>query len=79
MLADGSGSADPFDDPNAERALLYRWEIEDDNAMPAPSSESAQIEFRVAAARPTTVRLEVTDGDGRRATGQLQLGLTISN
>jgi len=81
VSADGSTSADPFDDPDATRALLYHWTIddEDDRARPLPTADTARVEFRVGAARPTTIHLEVIDGDGRSATGAAQLGLSIAN
>lgn len=81
VSADGSTSADPFDDPDATRTLLYRWTIgdDDDRARPLPDADAARVEFRVGAARPTTIQLEVIDGDGRSATGSAQLGLSIAN
>lgn len=79
VVADGSTSADPFDDPEGTTTFLYRWTIDDSNAMPQPNADSARIEFRVAGARPTAIHLEVVDADGRSATGTVNLGLTISN
>ena len=79
VTADGSTSADPFDDPEGVTTFLYHWTIDDSGAMPTPNPDSARIEFRVAGARPTAIHLEVVDADGRRTTGTVNLGLTISN
>ncbi len=79
VVADGSMSADPFDDPERARAFLFHWTIDDPQSQPSPNADSQRIELRVAGLRPTTIKLEVTDGDGRRASAEQQLGLTISN
>lgn len=79
VVADGSTSADPFDDPNATRSFLFHWSIDDDGSEPMPNRDSARIEFRVGGLRPTPITLEIVDGDGRKASATVNVGITIAN
>jgi hypothetical protein len=76
VVLDGSASADPIDDPDA--TLDYRWEIGNDEVRVVDGAlTSSRVTVTFFGARPPTVRLTVTDDDGRTSTARLQLQLTL--
>src|SRR5579871_2372948 len=69
VLLDGSASDDAIDDPGAAHPLSFVWSIDD----PAPrvtagALDAPTVTVRLAAARPTTVQLMVSDQDGDSST-----------
>jgi len=78
VTLDGSASADPVDDPEDTTQLQYHWAIENDEFRVIGGSLDAQeVELTFFGARPATVRLTVTDVDGRSSTARIQLQLTV--
>jgi hypothetical protein len=78
VVLDGSASEDPVDDPENSEPLDYLWTVENDEFRVEDGSlSSARVTLRLLGARPATVRLTVTDGDGKAATARTQLQLTI--
>lgn len=79
VILDGSGSADPIDDPDHNGALRYRWDItNDDVRVVSGSTTSARLTVRLRGGHPVTVRLTVVDADGQESTARLQLQLTVT-
>src|SRR5262245_18086327 len=65
VALDGSGSADPIDDPDATRAIVYDWEISGDDARIASGARNQpRLVVRFFGAHPATIHLTVTDEDG---------------
>jgi hypothetical protein len=78
VVLDGSTSADPVDDPEDATPLAYQWVIENDEYRVVTGSlEGERATLTFFGARPATVKLTVTDVDGRTATARLQLQLTV--
>jgi hypothetical protein len=80
VVLDGSGSRDDVDDPNGIETLRYDWSIDD----PAPrivdgDLRSPKLTVRLAAARPTTVTLTVTDPTDDSGTTLIRIGITLPN
>ena len=78
VMLDASASADPIDDPDRTHGLYYRWEIlGDEFRVEQGSMISAQLGLVFLGEHPATVRLTVTDEDGRSSSAQTQLQLTL--
>ena len=78
VVLDGAASADPIDDPAGEGSLGYQRQIENDEYRVADGSLTGErVTVTFFGARPPTVRLTVTDDDGRSSTARLQLQLTL--
>jgi len=78
VLLDGTGSADPIDDPDGGLPLTYTWEIGGDEArIQQGTATSSRLTVRFLGARPATIRLTVTDQTGLSGTARVQLQLTI--
>jgi hypothetical protein len=78
VVLDGSASEDPVDDPDNSEPLEYQWTVENDEFRVEDGSlTSATVTLRFLGERPATVRLTVTDPDGKSAVARTQLQLTI--
>jgi hypothetical protein len=78
VVLDGTGSADPIDDPDGGLSLTYTWDISgDDVRIQQGTVTSSRLTVRFAGARPPTIRLTVTDQTGLSGTARVQLQLTI--
>ena len=78
VLLDGSASADPFDDPDGTIPLAFAWDVRGDEfRVEAGTPEQAMMTVRLLGDRPATIRLTVTDRDGRTGIAEEQLQLTI--
>lgn len=78
VVLDGTGSADPIDDPDGGLPLTYTWDISGDEvhveqgALTAPT-----LTVRFQGLRPATIRLTVTDTTGQSGSARVQLQLTL--
>ena len=78
VTLDGRASADPIDDPDGERPLVYTWEISgDDLRIVRGRTSEPVLTITLFGAHPATVHLTVEDEDGRTSTARLQLQLTV--
>ena len=78
VVLDGSTSGDPVDDPEGATPLDYQWAIENDEfRVVSGALDTQQVTLSFFGGRPATVRLTVTDGDGRTSMARLQLQLTV--
>ena len=78
VVLDGSGSEDPVDDPDNTEPLEYLWTVENDEFRVEDGSlTSPRVTLRFLGERPATVRLTVTDPDGKSAIARTQMQLTI--
>ncbi len=79
VTLDGSGSSDPIDDPDSLDPLELQWEIAGDeyDLQPGSDLEDTVPVLRFRGDTPATIRLTVTDVDGRSSTAELQMRLSI--
>jgi hypothetical protein len=78
VTLDGSGSADPLDDPEGQRPLEFVWDIRSDEFRfdtGSRTSASPVVSFR--GDRPAIIDLTVTDEDGQSSTVTYTLTLTV--
>jgi hypothetical protein len=78
VALDGSASNDAFDDPQGLLPLAFRWQVDD----PAPrvvagALDGARLTVRIAGARPTAIRLTVTDTSGASGSASVEIGVTL--
>jgi hypothetical protein len=78
VVLDGTGSADPIDDPAGERSLRYRWKIVGDEFRIVDGSlAEARVTLTFLGETPATILLTVTDGDDDSNTARENLQLTV--
>ncbi len=78
VVLDGTGSADPIDDPDGGLPLTYTWDIGGDAVRVEQGTvTTSRLTVRFQGARPATIRLTVTDVTGLAGTARVQLRLTI--
>lgn len=78
VTLDGSGSADPIDDPDRKRPLTFEWTIEGDEfRFEQGDATSGKPVVRFRGDRPATILLTVTDEDGRDAIATEHMRLTV--
>lgn len=78
VVLDGTASRDDVDDPAGTETLRFDWAIDD----PAPQIvdgdlHSPKLTVRLAAARPTTVTLTVTDPSDDSGMTLIRIGITL--
>ena len=76
VVLDGSGSADPVDDPLGTRPLLYQWSVADPNAPILPDPSAAIVTIRIAGEAPVQVSLTVADGSDDKTTVDATVGIS---
>ncbi|MSP60243.1 MAG: hypothetical protein EXR72_07860 [Myxococcales bacterium] len=75
---DGRASRNDLEDPEGTRPLRFLWELDDVRPQIVDGAlDAALVTVRVAAPRPTTVRLTVTDPSGAIGRATARIGVTV--
>ena len=75
---DATASDDSLDDPAREKPLRFHWDLDDPDARVTTGSlDAATLTVRLSGARPTTVRLTVTDDGGDTGSARVEIGITL--
>lgn len=79
VTLDGTASDDPIDDPDGLDPLEFTWEIHGDEFRFEPGSDARDPApvILLRGNTPATVRLTVTDVDGRSTTAERRIALTV--
>ena len=75
VTLDGTASRDDFEDPGAP--LGYAWAADDPAARFEGSTHEGRVRVRVSGQTPVAFRLTVRTPDGRAASVEARLGLTL--
>ena len=74
----GAASDDALDDPAGSRPLRFHWDIDDPEArITSGALDATRLTVRFAGARPTAVRLTVTDDTGDSGAALVEIGITL--